>query len=79
MVFNADNHPTRLEIIEQLYPYIEEQLQLGVFLNNITRHILGLFHGQAGARKFKRFLSEQAHKPGANLNTLKQAIDQMDG
>ncbi len=65
---------SRLEIIEQMYPYIEEQLQQGCYLGHITRHLLGLFHAQAGGRQFRRYLSENAHKAGAGVDVLKQAV-----
>jgi len=40
----------------------------------MTRHILGLFHGQPGAKKWRRYLSENAHLPGAGADTLKKAL-----
>ncbi|WP_296055455.1 tRNA dihydrouridine(20/20a) synthase DusA [uncultured Amphritea sp.] len=65
---------TRLQIIEQMYPYIEDQLSRGCYLGHITRHLLGLFHGQPGGRQFRRYLSENAHKAGADVDVLKQAV-----
>ncbi|GGK57919.1 tRNA dihydrouridine(20/20a) synthase DusA [Amphritea balenae] len=65
---------SRIEIIEQMYPYIEEQLRQGVFLGHMTRHLLGLFHAQRGGRQFRRYLSENAHRTGADVDVLKQAV-----
>ncbi|MEH6578956.1 MAG: tRNA dihydrouridine(20/20a) synthase DusA [Amphritea sp.] len=65
---------SRKDVIEKFYPYVEEQLQQGVYLGHITRHVLGLFHGQRGGRQFRRFISENAHKPGADIDVLKQAV-----
>jgi tRNA-dihydrouridine synthase A len=65
---------TRHEIIEQLIPYIDAELKAGARLNHITRHILGLFHGEPHARAFRRHLSEHAHLPGANSKTLLDAL-----
>jgi tRNA-dihydrouridine synthase A len=45
-----------------------------VRLNQITRHILGLFAGQPGARAFRRHLATEAVKPGAGLETLRAAV-----
>ncbi len=42
--------PTRHQVVEAFVPYLERQLQAGVPLNAMTRHILGLFQGQPGAR-----------------------------
>jgi tRNA-dihydrouridine synthase A len=52
---------------------VEQQLAAGVPLNHITRHILGLYQGVPGARKFRRHLSENAFRPGAGLTTLVDA------
>ncbi len=66
---------TRHEIIKAMIPYIQQQLEEGVRLNQMTRHILGLFHGQPGARKWRRYLSEYAHKQGADESVLLAALD----
>ena len=60
-------------VITALLPYVEQQLAAGVPLNHITRHILGLYQGVPGARKFRRHLSENAFRPGAGLTTLVDA------
>lgn len=70
-IFGLDNtHITRDDIISALIPYVEQQLSCGVHLNHITRHILGLYQGVPGARKFRRHISENAHKPGAGVDVL---------
>jgi tRNA-dihydrouridine synthase A len=53
--------PTRLQVIEQLQPYVERELADGAQLKYITRHILGLYRGQPGGRMFRRTLSEGLH------------------
>ena len=65
---------SRQDIIRALYPYIESELLKGQKLSYITRHILGIFHGQPGGKQFRRFLSENAHKPGADTDVLEQAL-----
>ncbi|WP_241674553.1 tRNA dihydrouridine(20/20a) synthase DusA [Candidatus Methylobacter oryzae] len=67
---------SREMIMERLIPYIQEQLDRkdGVRLNSITRHILGLFHGEPGARGWRRHLSENVCKPGADINVLLNAL-----
>lgn len=62
-------------IIESLYPYIERELSNSTYLGHITRHILGLFQGVPGARQWRRHLSENAHKPGADVQVVEQALD----
>lgn len=64
----------REEIVEQLIPYVEHQLQNNIKLSNITRHILGLFHNQKGGRIWRRFLSENSHRPGAGSDVIREAL-----
>lgn len=75
----GDPHPvpTREEVVQALIPYIERELAEGVYLSRITRHILGLFQGQPGARAWRRHLSEHAHRPGAGVEVLTQALAAM--
>jgi tRNA-dihydrouridine synthase A len=74
--FHGDDHPipTRQEIMDALIPYVTAQLEQGTRLHTMTRHILGLYHGQPGGRAFRRYLSEQAgkHREGARL--LQEAV-----
>ncbi len=65
---------TRQQIVEELIPYIQAQLKQGVRFNSISRHILGLFHGQKGAKGWRRYLSENATKAGADETVLLQAL-----
>jgi len=69
-----NNVLSRHEVIEQLLPYISKQIRDGVRLNAITRHILGLFQGQRGASVWRRYLSQHAHKAGADVNILQEAL-----
>jgi tRNA-dihydrouridine synthase A len=55
--------------------YVERELARGVRLNAMTRHILGLFHGQPRARAFRRHIAENAHLDGAGIAVLEQARD----
>lgn len=61
-------------VVRSMYPYIERELAQGTYLGHITRHMLGLFQGIPGARQWRRYLSENAHKPGANVETLEAAL-----
>ena len=54
--------PGRREVVERMLPYIRRELADGVRLNSMTRHLLGLFAGQPGARAWRRHLSENAHR-----------------
>jgi len=69
--------PNRFEVIKAMYPYIERQLQQDTYLKHIARHLLGLFHGQPGAKSWRRTISEQAYKSGAGLEVLDEALNQV--
>ncbi|MEM7190971.1 MAG: tRNA dihydrouridine(20/20a) synthase DusA [Pseudomonadota bacterium] len=58
-----------------MYDYIEDELAAGTRLHQITRHMLGAFAGRSGARKWRRWLSEHAHRPGAGLEVVEAALD----
>jgi len=77
-IFNLKDQRTnisRRSIASQMVPYIEQQLAQGARLNHITRHMLGLCNGLPGARKWRRFLSENAHKPDADISTYQRSLE----
>jgi tRNA-dihydrouridine synthase A len=65
---------SRKEVVERMLPFVEQQQALGVPVHRITRHMLGLFQGQPGARSWRRHLSENAHRPGAGPEILSEAL-----
>jgi tRNA-dihydrouridine synthase A len=67
--------PSRADVLDQFMEYVARELARGVRLNAMTRHILGLFHGQPRARAFRRHIAENAHLDGAGIAVLKQARD----
>lgn len=60
-----------------MLPYIERELTKGARLNQITRHMLGVFAGRPGARKWRRMLSEEAHKEGAGPELVERALNEV--
>jgi len=65
---------TRFEILDAFLPYIEQELKKGVRLQAISRHILGLFNGLPGAKKWRRYISENAPSADANITVIQQAL-----
>ncbi|WP_092876631.1 tRNA dihydrouridine(20/20a) synthase DusA [Izhakiella capsodis] len=63
-----------LDVVRAMFPYIECELSRGTWLGHITRHMLGLFQGIPGARQWRRHLSENAHKPGADVSVVEKAL-----
>jgi len=74
LLYGEDNTiPTRQQILTQFLPYIDQQLKEGIKLTQISRHILGLFQGLPGARLYRRYISENANKPNADSQVIKDA------
>ena len=69
---SADSDP--IAVVRAMYPYIERELSNGTYLGHVTRHMLGLFQGIPGARQWRRYLSENAHKAGAGIDVLEHAL-----
>jgi tRNA-dihydrouridine synthase A len=69
----------RGEVLERLLPYVQEHLAAGGRLNSVTRHILGIYHGQPRARVFRRHLSEHGVGEGPGINVLIDAIALAEG
>ncbi|MCE9677586.1 tRNA dihydrouridine(20/20a) synthase DusA [Shewanella sp. AS1] len=64
---------SRDAVLEKMLPYIEKHLEQGGRLNHITRHITGLYQGEVGSRAWRRYISENAHRPGAGIEVVRQA------
>jgi len=74
-IFNNQNIKSRSEIALAMIPYIEKQMKdYGTPVKSITRHIIGLFHEQKGAKKWRQALSTLPHEEGANANVIKEAL-----
>ena len=69
--------PGRHQVVAQMIPYIEKEIARGERLGRITRHMLGLFTGQPGARAWRRYISENAFREGAGAEVLFEALDKM--
>ena len=65
--------PDRDAVVERLLPYIERERAAGTPLAAITRHILGLFNGMQGARAWRRYLAQNAHRPGVGVAVVRHA------
>ena len=69
--------PRREDIVHMMLTYIEKELAQGTLLKHITRHMLGLFAGEPGARHWRRHLSDNAHKPGAGTEVVEEALERV--
>lgn len=66
---------TAIEAIEKMFPYVEQQLSQGVYLNHMVRPMLGSFQNCRGARQWRRYLSENAHKQGSGIEVIEKALE----
>ena len=76
-VFNNMNVPTRTQVMENLIPYIQEEISKGTQLNHIMRHTVGLFHGQNGSKVWKQYLSKNMCIRDADLKKVNHIMDQI--
>jgi tRNA-dihydrouridine synthase A len=67
------------EAVERYRPYVAHELARGTHLAAMTRHMLGLFHGQPGARAWRRILTVEGVKPGAGLEVIDRALAAVAG
>lgn len=75
MIFgSASDGPTRAEALQAMVPYVEQHISRGGRLSNVTRHVLGLYHGQPRGKSFRRHLSESATDAAAKADVLRGAI-----
>jgi tRNA-dihydrouridine synthase A len=65
---------SRADVLEALMPYAEAQQVRGVPLRAISRHILGLYHGRSGGRRFRRILSDSTRLRDAKPALLLEAL-----
>ncbi|MCX7560762.1 tRNA dihydrouridine(20/20a) synthase DusA [Sulfitobacter sp. F26204] len=77
-IFGQGQDTSAEEAVHAMLPYIEAHLTSGGRLNQITRHMMGLFAGRPGARQWRRMLSEKASKPGAGPELVLEAMRQVE-
>ena len=76
-IFNNENVLSRNEIIENLIFYVKKEIKKGTRLNQIMRHTIGLFHGQAGSNFWKRYLSENMCVRDADVQKIDHIMDKI--
>ncbi|MDZ7791641.1 MAG: tRNA dihydrouridine(20/20a) synthase DusA [Xanthomonadales bacterium] len=65
---------SREAVVEAMVDYAQRHIEAGGRLNHVARHMLGLFHGQPGARHWRRHLSQNIHLEGADAELLFEAM-----
>jgi len=72
---DAQAGPTPTEAVERYLPHVRRELSGGTHLAAMTRHMLGLFHGRPGARAWRRTLTVEGVRPGADAAVIQRALD----
>ncbi len=75
---SIQNSHSRKDIVMAYLPYVEKQLHQGVYLRHMTRHMLGLFYAQPGAKIWRRYLSEWGVKKNAGIEVIDNALNLID-
>ena len=70
--------PSRAGVLRALIPYAEEQLRRGTALRAIACHVLGLYHGQSGGRRFRQILSDSEKLKGAGPELFLEALEAVE-
>ena len=76
-IFGTEDVLSRQDVIEQLIPYVKDEIKKGTRLNQIMRHTIGLFHGQTGASFWKRYLSENMCVRDADVKKIDHIMDKI--
>ncbi len=70
----SQNNLSESDLIETMCDYAARHIASGGRLSHVTRHMIGLFHGRSGARRWRQILSNDATKPNADISILKEAF-----
>ena len=74
-IFNNNNILSREQIVEKLVEYIDKEVKQGTRVNQIMRHTVGLYHGQRGAGKWKRYLSDNMMARDSDFQKAKHILE----
>ena len=74
LIWGSGEPVSAMAALERLHPHVESHLASGGRLHQVTRHMLGLFSGQPGARRWRQILSQDATRPGADWRVVERAL-----
>ena len=74
-IFNNNNILSREEIVAKLVEYVDKEVKQGTRVNQIMRHTVGLYHGQRGAGKWKRYLSDNMMARDSDFQKVKHILE----
>ncbi|TGL67439.1 tRNA dihydrouridine(20/20a) synthase DusA [Leptospira jelokensis] len=71
---SKETPPTRESVLQEMIPYLRSFRMGGGKTHHVLRHILGLYHGEKGAKEFRKFLTDRMHLSGANESILEDYV-----
>jgi tRNA-dihydrouridine synthase A len=71
--------PTRADALRAMVPYAAQHIARGGRLSNVTRHVLGLYHGRPRGRLFRRLLSTEGVREGADAGLIERVVAAVEG
>ena len=74
---DTESPRSRDEVLNEYIKYADERLENGSRLNHLSKHIVGLYHGEPRSRLWRRHISQNAHIPGSNTDVLREAYAEM--
>ena len=74
-IFDNEQILSREEIVEKLVEYVDIESKKGTRLNQIMRHTVGLYHGQRGASKWKRYLSDNMMARDSDFQKVRHILE----
>ena len=69
---------SRADVVHALIPYAEAEMRRGTSLRAIAQHVLGLYHGQSGGRRFRQILSDAAKLKSAGPELFLEALEAVE-
>lgn len=79
-IYGSETEPVSREQVMRAYmQYVEKQMATGCRLNTLSRHVVGLYHGEPRSRLWRRHISQNAHLSGSNVDVLSEAYTAMVG
>ena len=78
--FFGDEHmrPSRIEVAEKMIAYIEKQMAKGLRMMTVSRHMLQLFAGVSGARRWRREVGFASAQRNGDLGALYELLQSME-
>lgn len=78
LIYKADGlPPTRDQVMLDYMAYAQTHIEAGCRLNHLSRHLVGLYHGEPRSRLWRRHISQNAHIPGSDTKVLSEAYAAM--